>query len=323
MRRSGKLLIAMGVGLALVAVVLVVVVLMSGDDDPDDPQSGQGTESDTTEVREITVIVAARDIPAHTILTQDDVREEQVQSDEVSGDAVRSTLEVIGLSYSVNLVTGQPLLQTEVELPGLANSVQAGWRAYALPVSGTQLLGGLLRDDDHVDLLFSSRVLMQSVMPTYPLELEENVEFDEVTLIDPATGEESGPLLPEYGAPPIGPTYPYHGEDGSRFWMSDMEDGEPITNVMIQNVRILRVVTATETEDSGSSDEGSYLVLELDPAQTELVEFLSNTGTVEIVLRNPEDSDLPDTPGVTMNALVDDWDMRVPRTVRMPDAGAQ
>jgi Flp pilus assembly protein CpaB len=105
--------------------------------------------------------------------------------------------------------------------------------------------------------------------------------------------------------------------------MSDMEDGEPITNVMIQNVRILRVVTATETEDSDSSDEGSYLVLELDPTQTELVEFLSNTGTVEIVLRNPEDSDVPETPGVTMNALVDDWDMRVPRTVRMPDAGAQ
>jgi pilus assembly protein CpaB len=321
MRRSGKLLIAMGVALALVAVALVVVVLMSDDDDPDDPQSGQGT--DTTEVREITVIVAARDIPAHTVLTQDDVREEQVQSDEVSGDAVRSTLEVVGLSYSVDLVSGQPLLQTDVELPGLANSVQAGWRAYALPVSGAQLLGGLLRDDDHIDLIFSSRVLMQSVLPSYPLELEENVEFEGVSLIDPATGEEVDALLPEYGGPPIGPTYPYHGEDGSRFWMSDMEDGEPITNVMIQNVRILRVVTATETEDSDSSDEGSYLVLELDPTQTELVEFLSNTGTVEIVLRNPEDSDVPETPGVTMNALVDDWDMRVPRTVRMPDAGAQ
>jgi pilus assembly protein CpaB len=321
MRRSGKLLIAMGVALALVAVALVVVVLMSDDDDPDDPQSGQGT--DTTEVREITVIVAARDIPAHTVLTQDDVREEQVQSDEVSGDAVRSTLEVVGLSYSVDLVSGQPLLQTDVELPGLANSVQAGWRAYALPVSGAQLLGGLLRDDDHIDLIFSSRVLMQSVLPSYPLELEENVEFEGVSLIDPATGEAVDALLPEYGGPPIGPTYPYHGEDGSRFWMSDMEDGEPITNVMIQNVRILRVVTATETEDSDSSDEGSYLVLELDPTQTELVEFLSNTGTVEIVLRNPEDSDVPETPGVTMNALVDDWDMRVPRTVRMPDAGAQ
>jgi len=320
MRRSGKLLIAMGVGLALVAVALVVIVLMSGDDDPEDPQTGQSDEPETTEVREITVIVAARDIPAHTVLTQDDVREEQVQSDEVSGDAVRSTLEVVGLSYSIELVAGQPLLQADVELPGLANSIDPGRRAYMIAVAGSQLLGGLLRDDDHIDLIFTTRVNLQRVMPTYPLELPEALELGDIE-DDPETGE-PGLILPEYGQEPPGPTYPYQGEDGSRFWITDTGDGDPITNVLLQNLRILRVVSSAEA-DSGSDDEGDYLILDVDAVQAELLDFLGNTGTMQILLRNPEDQELSDTPGVTMNALVDEWGMRVPRTVRLPDAGAQ
>ena len=55
----------------------------------------------------------------------------------------------------------------------------------------------------------------------------------------------------------------------------------------------------------------------------ELVEFLTSVGQLEVMLRGPEDEDLPDTPGVTMNALVDEWGMRVPRTVRMPGAGTE
>lgn len=321
MRRGGRLFIVLGVGLALVAVALVAVVLLSGDDDPDDPQSADGTQqpSDTTEAREITVVVAARDIPAHTVLTQDDVREETVQSDEVSEDAIRSSLEVIGLAYSVDLVTGQPVLSANVELPGLANRIDPGRRAYSLPVAGSQLVGGLLRDDDHIDIIFSTWVNLNRIMPTYPIELPENLELRD--LVDPETGEPNV-VLPIYGDPPPGPTYPYYGEDGSRFWITDTVDGEPITNVMIQNVRILRVVSATAGE-ANPQVEGNFLILDLDPVQTELVEFLSKTGQMQIVLRNPEDQEASETPGITMNALVDDWGMRVPRTVRLPGAGAQ
>jgi pilus assembly protein CpaB len=317
MRRGGRLFIVLGVGLALVAVALVAVVLLSGGDDPEEPSSSQPPDSE--EAREITVVVAARDIPAHTTITQDDVREEQVQSNEVSEDAVRSSLEVIGLAYSVDLVTGQPILAADVEQPGLANLIDPGRRAYTLPVTGSQLVGGLLRDDDHIDLIFSTWVAMNRIMPTYPLELPENLELRDV--VDPETGEPAI-VLPPYGDPPAGPTYPYYGEDGSRFWLTDTADGDPITNVMIQNVRILRVVSATEGE-AGTESEDNFLILDLDPVQAELVEFLSKTGQMQIVLRNPEDQEIPETPGITMNALVDDWGMRVPRTVRLPGAGAQ
>jgi pilus assembly protein CpaB len=217
------------------------------------------------------------------------------------------------------LVAGQPVLSANVELPGLANLVDPGRRAYTLPVTGSQLVGGLLRDDDHVDLIFSTWVAMNRILPTYPLELPENLELRDVT--DPET-DESAIVLPPYGDPPPGPTYPYYGEDGSRFWISDTPEGDPITNVMIQNVRILRVVSATAGEADAESED-NYLILDLDPVQAELVEFLAKTGQVQIVLRNPEDQETPETPGITMNALVDDWGMRVPRTVRLPGAGAQ
>lgn len=324
MRRGGRLFIVLGIGLALVAAALVAVVLMSGGDDPEDePQSGDGTQqpSDASEVREITVVIAARDIPAHTTLTQDDVREETVQSDEVDEDAVRSSLEVIGLAYNVDLVTGQPILNAGVELPGLANLIDPGRRAYTLAVSGSQLLGGLLRDDDHIDLLFSTRVMMTTVVPTFPIEVTENLELEDP--VDPETGESSA-VLPLYGDPPPGPTYPYQGEDGSRFWLSDgAGGGDPVTNVLLQNIRILRVVSASAGGEAETDVEGDFLILDLDPVQSELVEFLSKTGQMQIMLRNPEDQETSETPGMTMNALVDEWGMRVPRTVRLPGAGAQ
>ncbi len=62
MRRSGRLFIALGAGLAIVAIGLVLVVLLS-DGGSDDSSDAEGTPA-SDEPQEITVIVAARDIPA-------------------------------------------------------------------------------------------------------------------------------------------------------------------------------------------------------------------------------------------------------------------
>jgi Flp pilus assembly protein CpaB len=320
MRRSGRLFIVLGAGLALVAIGLVAVVLLSGGGDGDDDTTVEGTAA-PEEPQEITVIVAARDVPAHTVLTQEDITEETVLSNEVPEDVMRNSIEAVGFAYSVDLVAGQPLVESNRELPGLANRIDPGRRAYPLIVDGSNLVAGQIRDDDHVDIIFSTRVNLLRVNPTYPLELN-----DELTL-ESVTDEEgqSAVVLPEYGSPPEGPTYPYQGEPGSRFWLSDVVDGDPIGKTILQNVRVLRVVTATtgvEGETPAESD-GSYLILDLDPVEAELVRFLVETGTFQVVLRNPDDEEVVQTPGMTMNSLVDNWGMVVPKTVRLPEAGAQ
>lgn len=315
MRRSGRLFVALGAGLAVVAVGLVLVVLFSGGgDDEADPNATESPD----EAREITVIVAARDIPAHTVLTEEDLAEETVQSDEVPADAMRNTVEAVGFAYSVDLFAGQVLVESNRELPGLANRIDPGRRAFPLLVDGTNLIAGQIRDDDHIDIVFNTRSTMLRVNPTFPLELPDNLELREVTGEDGA----SGVVIPPYGSPPEGPTYPFPGEDGSRFWITDPVDGDPIGKMILQNVRVLRVITATLSEEAPQV-EGNYLILDLDPVEAELVQYLVEVGTFQLVLRSSGDEEIVQTPGVTMNILVDNWGMTVPKTVRLPEAGAQ
>lgn len=323
MRRSGRLLIVLGAGLAIVAIALVLVVLLAGDTGSNGDDDSVAQEAD--EPQEITVMSAAREVPAHTVLTQDDLTEMTVQSDQVAGDPIQSSAEVVGLAYGVDLVEGQVLLQSEVETPGLANSIDPGRRAFALPVNSTNLLGGLIRDDDHVDIIFNVRAQLTGVVPSYPLELEENLELGEIEDQETEEGVEiPGVTLPEYGQPPQGPTYPYPGEEGSRFWISDMEDGDVSSKIMLQNVRIIRVLADAEGAEAGTDAEsGDYLILDLDPVEAELVRFMTETGSYQVMLRSSEDQEQATTPGVTMNTLVDNWDLLAPKTVQLPGSGTE
>lgn len=320
MRRSGRLFIVLGVGLALVAVLLVGLVLLSGDGDDGETTDA---EPDGDEPQEITVVVAARDVPAHTVLTDEDIVEEVVQSDTVPDDVLRSPVEAIGFAYSIDLVAGQPLAESNRELPGLANQIESGHRAVTLPVEAVNLIGGQLRGDDRVDVVFSARVDLMRVNPTYPLELPDNLELDEIIGEDEEGEEGPGIVLPERGQEPPGPSYPYPGEDGSRFWITDIVDGDPIGKLIVQNVRVLRVVSPGDTLDGDTDEEQSFVILELDPVNAELVEYLQVAGEFRLILRNPEDEEIVETPGVTLNELVDSWGVLVPRTVRLPEPGAE
>ena len=160
MRRNGRLLIVLGVTLALAAVALAVFALTGGDDD-DDPPSNTGT----TQPDQIVVVRAKQDIPAHTILKAEDVEEVEVSSDQVTPDSVQSAGEVIGFSYSIDLTAEQRLLRSNLEQPGLANELSAGTRAIAIQVDQYNLLGGLLRDDDHVDIVYTISVDLLRILP--------------------------------------------------------------------------------------------------------------------------------------------------------------
>ena len=260
----------------------------------------------------------------HTVLTEEDLAEETVQSDEVPPDAMRNMVEAVGFAYSVDLFSGQVLVESNRELPGLANRIDPGRRAYPLLVDGINLVAGQIRDEDHVDIVFTVRTQMLRVNPTYPLEIPDNFELRDVPpeSVQEGSGRPGGASLPEYGTAPEGPTYPFPGEPGSRFWLTDTLDGDPVGKLVLQNVRVLRVISASLGEANPQLD-GNFLILDLDPVESELVKFMVENGSFQVVLRSPDDEDLVETPGITMNLLVDNWGLVVPKTVRLPEAGAQ
>ncbi len=310
MRRSGRLFIVLGIALALIAVLLAVVALTG--DDSDDTTSGSGSNEPEQTVM---IVVAAREIAAHERITDADITEEQVNVSSVPAGAATSKLEVIGMAYADDLTEGQALMRARLESAGLSQRIPEGMRAYALPVDPLNLVGGLIREDDRLDIIFSTRIDLTRVNPSVPFEATDSMVIDSVQWPDL---DFEGLLMPSPDMD-MGPTYPYPGEDGSRFLVSDLEAGDPVTKVILQNVRVIRTVLATDPDGTGNTS-GGMLVLEVTPDQAEALRFMMLNGSYQVVLRGSEDLDTTTTNGITYTSMVDELGLPVPKTVRLPEA---
>jgi Flp pilus assembly protein CpaB len=133
-------------------------------------------------------------------------------------------------------------------------------------------------------------------------------------------------VIPPFGEQPDPAPYPYPGEPGSRFVITDANSGNPIAKVVLQNIRVLRVITpstiAGGTGNQNNQDD-NFLVLEVTPEQAELVHMMTNVGTYHVMLRGGEDEEVVATRGVNLELLVTQYNIPVPKTVRLPGAGAQ
>ncbi len=81
--------------------------------------------------------------------------------------------------------------------------------------------------------------------------------------------------------------------------------------------------SATGTNGSQDQNSGSYLVLEVTPDQAELVHMMTTVGTYQVMLRGAEDEEIVSSMGANMELLVTEYELPVPKTVRLPESGAQ
>ncbi|HET9015849.1 MAG TPA: SAF domain-containing protein, partial [Thermomicrobiaceae bacterium] len=134
MRKGGRLYIVAGVGLALVAAVLAIVAY-----------SGAGKKQVPPPPVKATVVVAARNLPADTVLTAADVQVAQVDKAQAAPGSAASLGQVVGYASSGSLVQGQQILAGNLVSPGLTFDLGNGQRAVALPVDRINSLGGLIQ----------------------------------------------------------------------------------------------------------------------------------------------------------------------------------
>ncbi|MGH9174360.1 MAG: Flp pilus assembly protein CpaB, partial [Vicinamibacterales bacterium] len=290
--------------MALAAVLLAVLALSGGDDDGDDTGGG-GDDSE-----EITIVQASRDVEAHTKLVADDLEEVTVLDTDLANpqDHPRSINQVIGFAYSDDLVEGQQILRSRLEVSGIAEELAPGTRAISVLVDENNLVAGLIRQDDSIDISYEINADLMRVTPTTPLELSDRLELRAEVVIPPF-GETPDPL-----------PYPYPGEPGSRFVVTDADFGNPIAKVVLQNIRVLRVITPSAVAAGGnqSQDDDNFLVLEVTPAQAELVHMMTTVGTYHVMLRGGDDEESVATTGINMELLVTNYNLPVPKTVRLP-----
>jgi pilus assembly protein CpaB len=155
---SNKLLLTFALLLGLLTAVLVGVYLSGLDSD-----DGGGK---TSTVATVPVVVAARDIPALTQVTEDMLTVKALPADVVLPGVFREPAEAVGQTTQVAIVAGEQILPTKVssatgsiaefgaDAP-VSTLLSSGQRAFSIYLSQVAAAGGLVRAGDHIDLLVS------------------------------------------------------------------------------------------------------------------------------------------------------------------------
>jgi len=308
MRKNGRLFIVLGVGLACLAVALAFLMFQNAG-------KSQAVEKAPVPVK---IIVAAKVVNPHTVLTDADLTEETIDSDLLTGnDYISSKGEVLGLAPKAGLVKGQRIRKADLEVAGLTNDIAPGKRAVTLSVDKLQSAGGLLREADYIDLIFSTKVNLSYILPTRPLEVET------ATGGDSGTGEDNPVTLPaQYPTDPS--AYVFPGEPGSRFKVEGEKGGDPLAKVVLQDIKVLRVVSSAppaqgQQQQQQQVAQNDLLILEMTDEQAEVMKFiLDNGASFSFALRGKEDHDLVETKGITYDLFVTNYSLPMPKSVRLP-----
>jgi pilus assembly protein CpaB len=111
---------------------------------------------------EVTVILAARDLPAMSVLTSDMIEFSTSTSKEAPVGYYSSSTQVVGKILSMPIVKGQPLTRSSFISEGtgaqLAAALPSGMRAVSVSLSGQNVSGGLLYPGCVVDVLASFKL---------------------------------------------------------------------------------------------------------------------------------------------------------------------
>jgi pilus assembly protein CpaB len=148
MKWSVVALIFVGLISALCAAVLAAAVRAGGFDALTKPK-----EDET----EIEVVVAAKDLPAMTVIEADAVTTKIIASEEKTETYYTNPLQVIGKVLSVPVVSGQVFTQKNFAADGsgiqLASALENGMRAVSISLTDYSGLYGLLYPGSVVDIL--------------------------------------------------------------------------------------------------------------------------------------------------------------------------
>ena len=158
--RRGKVMVAIGVVLALVAGVAAFFIISQAQQ-----QAGQAG------LQTAAIVVAAKEIPSRKVIAADDLLVREVPVDGTTAQGVYvEPVKVVGLIAATTILVGQPVFAnmlagqsqgSEFSILGPTETVgpdSPAWRAVSITVPDDRAVGGLLRPGASVDVFVTSTI---------------------------------------------------------------------------------------------------------------------------------------------------------------------
>ena len=303
MKRSNRLILLVGVVLAVVAFIAIVFLFSGG-------SGGTGTNNNAPPT-ELDTVKAAVDIPLGTAVRADQLTVQQVLIENREPDAYGDPSQVIGQIARTDIKTGAQVTKAMFASNGLLNPpgplLAKGLRAQAVQVDQVSGVGTLIQVGDRVDAV---------------------VGFG-------AQGQGDG------GSTQCGTPFPFLTVDPQTDAITALQGGSSTlsTKALLQNLQVVGtalppVDTTTQPQGSPAPNGGGgtalngqkeIVLLAVTAQQSEVVKYAQAEGCLSLVLRSPKDyvddagnptEPPPDpTTGIILKTLVDEYGVLPPQIV--------
>jgi Flp pilus assembly protein CpaB len=292
LKRSNRLVLLIGIFLAIVAFVLVVLTL--GNQTP--------TTVDDPNAREVAIVIAAKDIALGTKIQTDDLTTKNVLERDKPVDSYTDVSFVVGQTARQDVTNGQLITSAILNGGSTIQTLECPTALVCIAVQVDQVsgVGTLTKAGDHVDMIVG---LTADKFPVVTV----NPEDDTITVVTGINGTSVKALL--QGALVVGTLLPPPPADtGTTDPNAPAPSGGPATTL---------------------NGQQQIVILAVNTQQAEVIKYAQLDGSISLVLRATKDfvdpvtgDPLPPetivpvtTSGITLKTLVDDYGVLVPELV--------
>ena len=232
-----------------------------------------------------TVLVANDDLPAGTVLSQDNTATRPYPSKYIAGRVLTPDAAeiVLGGTLTVAAERGKPIMWTDVQLPietavGIAADLAANTRAITIPLTPISSFNGMLRPGMYVDVLWTGD--SSSILPPTP----------------PAPADDTDASAASDAAPSAADIQKMMSTTSSKVAQNA---GAPtkVTTVLLQNVLVLATGDQHGVQRPGTiPDAYTTITLMLPPPAARILVHAMASGTINLLLRHVGEADLEQGP---------------------------
>jgi Flp pilus assembly protein CpaB len=286
--RSNRLVIFVGVLLAILAFVGIVIVL------------NQTTTGPRTENANVKVVVAKADIKIGEPVTPDKVAEQEVAPSAALTNALHSVSEVSGQPALYAIPKGSQVTRDAIGIGvvSISRQLQPGEKAIAFQVDRVTGLDFLIVPGDHVDIVLSQSITVLQPTQDTASKPAGQQRFETVAGLDKVRTVKAISILQNKRVLYVSQTRIQSAAQAaaspSPSGGSQSQQAAPIENVII-------IIAGTDQD-------------------AELIKFAQNdvseVGPLTAVLRSTTDTDLETTTGITIDKLVSQYGLTVPGIVQ-------
>jgi Flp pilus assembly protein CpaB len=234
------------------------------------------------------MVVARQPLAANSVIGIESVRVEE-RHESVSGAAVRVE-DVLNWVTLRDFAEGAPIVMQDLApsstsqisgTHGLPLQLGDDKIAVALPANDILSQWGAVARGDHVDVLFTIDIVLETPLPVAGAEGEEGTA--------PAQGERDQSL-------------------------------DRVSVLTLQNLEVLQVIEEPQAEAQGEEAapvRKRALILKIDPQDAVVLKYLRDSvaGTIDLALRSPQNSRLFDVQAVNINYLVLRYGIKLPQPI--------